>query len=203
MAVLSSISNLLLRIQQTCCSCFLEGFPKCDVGSPTPNWAPVCGVDGKTYYNECVATECLEVEVDCDGECPCNLGSDYESVPADICVTNGNGNCVDGNRYVNPSAAKCKGVEVECDGECPCEDDGSGNDEDEDKPCTVHLDYWPVCGVDGETYPNLSSIGCKGVEVQCEGDCPCDDAGSGNDENGSLIQFLPTQPPPPSWGPQL
>ena len=76
-------------------------------------------------------------------------------------------------------------------------------DDYQDKPCTVHLDYWPVCGVDGETYPNLSSIGCKGVEVECEGDCPCDDAGSGNDENGSLIQFLPTQPPPPSWGPQL
>ena len=143
----------------------------------------------------------VETEKKNDGE-----GSDYESVPADICVTTFDINYVCGvdcKTYVNPSVAKCKEVEVECGGECPCDADGSGNDEDEDKPCTVHLDYWPVCGVDGETYPNLSSIGCKGVEVQCEGDCPCDDAGSGNDENGSLIQFLPTQPPPPSWGPQL
>ena len=31
----------------------------------------VCGVDGKTYDNESHA-RCQEVEVECDGDCPCH-----------------------------------------------------------------------------------------------------------------------------------
>ena len=34
---------------------------------------PVCGMDEKTYANECVA-KCADVEKCCDGKCPCQDG---------------------------------------------------------------------------------------------------------------------------------
>ena len=41
------------------------------------NWAPVCGVDGQTYGNECAAG-CDGVDVECNEECPCSGGNDYD-----------------------------------------------------------------------------------------------------------------------------
>ena len=122
----------------------------------------------------------VETEKKNDGE-----GSDYESVPADICVTTFDINYVCGvdcKTYVNPSVARCKGIEVQCGGECPCEDDGRENDDNEDDLCGHTGDINHVCGVDGKTYDNPSVARCNGVEVQCDGECPCDDAGSGNDD---------------------
>ena len=34
-----------------------------------------------------------------------------------------------------------------------------------------------VCGVDGKTYDNESVARCQGVEVECDGDCPCHNNG--------------------------
>lgn len=33
--------------------------------------------------------------------------------------------------------------------------------------------YQPVCGVDGRTYPNSCHAQVAGVDLACEGECPC------------------------------
>ena len=60
------------EVTQTVCSC-------------RRNLHPVCGVDGNTYNNECLA-KCAEIAVDCQGECPCQqlagkLGSPDQDKP--------------------------------------------------------------------------------------------------------------------------
>jgi hypothetical protein len=54
----------LARIQPDYCFC-------------DPVDAPVCGVDGVTYGNACVATECAGVEIAHEGRCEASTGSEW------------------------------------------------------------------------------------------------------------------------------
>ncbi|MBU6160146.1 MAG: hypothetical protein KGO50_03425 [Myxococcales bacterium] len=163
----------------------------CEAGLCPRIYMPVCGVDGVTYGNDCLA-RVAHVEVASVGECPvapCNVDTDcreFEACVANVCQPDFG--CIalwdpvcgtDGVTYGNECEATRAGVGVASRGECPpinCE-------VDEDCPpgeaCSAGvceavfcpMIYLPVCGVDGVTYGNACMAGAARVEVAYEGEC--------------------------------
>ncbi|HLO55056.1 MAG TPA: Kazal-type serine protease inhibitor domain-containing protein [Saprospiraceae bacterium] len=148
-------------------------------------FAPVCGCDGVTYKNECIALNSVTKFV--KGECG-KKGND--PTPDDDCKGKAvKKTCTslfepvcgcDGQTYANACTAEAAGVKRFKKGECG----GKGDDPTPDDDCkgkavkkTCTSLFEPVCGCDGKTYPNACFAEAAGVKRFVKGEC----GGKGDD----------------------
>jgi hypothetical protein len=117
--------------------------------------APVCGCDGRTYTNDCIAN-LNGVRVASRGACPAADAGVPDSGVRDSGVTacRANGDCATGSY--------CAGDGCGTAGACAARPGG----------CTA--EYNPVCGCDGRTYGNACGAASAGVRVASRGACVID-----------------------------
>ena len=113
----------------------------------TREFRPVCGCDGVTYSNACVAAS-QGATIDYVGEC--------ENVAEEGCETNRDCDAVS---YCAKDDGDCDSV-----GECRA------------RPQICPFIFDPVCGCDGQTYSNACVAAAQGVNVAARGDCLRDPA---------------------------
>ncbi|TVQ97852.1 MAG: hypothetical protein EA398_13900 [Deltaproteobacteria bacterium] len=157
---------------------------------------PVCGVDGRTYGNDCEA-RVMHVEVAHPGECETRPGTCETPNPAG-CTQDG----CDDDEICDRSGVDCAPSACFCDpdlGAWACTRDCGGGGTcipAEQAACRIDTDcdtgtlclggecvglscptlYDPVCGVDGRTYGNACEARLMHVDVAHAGECGLDQA---------------------------
>ena len=132
---------------------------------------PVCGCDGKTYPNACIAKYYYGVSALTIGACVPSECVDTSAISDIICIQLFDPVCgCDGVTYPNECFAAASGVKSWTKGECGrdlCIDE---NLIDQDIICPAL--YEPVCGCDNITYSNACYALRNGVINYIQGECP-------------------------------